>query len=80
MGVLDVPGARLYFETHGGGPLMVMVPGANGTADSFNRVTDHLAAHYTVVTYDRRGFSRSRPDCRRQRQSLWHDSSWRRVE
>ena len=35
MGVLDVPGARLYYETHGGGPLMVMVPGATGTADSF---------------------------------------------
>ena len=60
MGFLDVAGARLYFETHGSGPLMVMVPGATGTADSFNRVKDHLAAHYTVVSYDRRGFSRSR--------------------
>src|SRR5919197_3852675 len=62
MSILEVPGARLYFEIHGNGPLMVMVPGATGTADSFNRVKDHLAAHYTVVTYDRRGFSRSQLD------------------
>ena len=48
MGFLAGAGARLYFETHGSGPLMVMVPGANGTAAIFNRVTAHLAAHYTV--------------------------------
>ena len=41
---------------------MLMVPGATGEADSFKMVTEHLAAHYTVVTYDRRGFSRSRLD------------------
>ena len=40
-------------------PVMLMVPGATGTADSFRRVTEHLAAHYTVVLYNRRGFSRS---------------------
>jgi acetyltransferase/esterase len=57
--ILEVPGARLYYETHGSGPVMLMVPGATGTADSFRRVTEHLAAHYTVVIYDRRGFSRS---------------------
>ena len=62
MGILDVPGARLYYETHGRGPLLLTVPGANGDADIFRMVTDHLAAHYTVVTYDRRGFSRSRLD------------------
>jgi pimeloyl-ACP methyl ester carboxylesterase len=41
---------------------MLMVPGAGGAADSFRRVTEHLAAHYTVVLYDRRGFSRSQLD------------------
>src|SRR5262245_53822427 len=58
--VLQVPGARLHYETRGSGPLMVMVPGANGEAGAFEAVAEHLAAHYTVVTYDRRGFSRSR--------------------
>ena len=62
MSILEVPGARLYYETHGSGPLMLMVPGANGEADIFKMVTEHLAAHYTVVTYDRRGFSRSQLD------------------
>jgi acetyltransferase/esterase len=57
--ILEVPDARLYYETHGSSPVMLMVPGATGTADSFRRVTEHLVAHYTVVIYDRRGFSRS---------------------
>jgi acetyltransferase/esterase len=59
---LKVPGARLYYETHGSGPVMLMIPGASGTADSFKGVTEHLVPHYTVVTYDRRGFSRSQLD------------------
>lgn len=62
MSILEVPGARLYYETHGSGPLMLMVPGANGVSDGFRMVTEYLAAHYTVVTYDRRGFSRSQLD------------------
>lgn len=59
MSNVEAPGARLYFEIHGGGPLMVMIPGANGAADAFRMAASHLAAHYTVVLYDRRGFSRS---------------------
>jgi len=62
MPILEVPGARLSYETHGSGPLLLMVPGASGSGDSFKRVTEHLAADYTVVTYDRRGFSRSHLD------------------
>ena len=60
MSILEVPDARLYYETRGGGPLMLMVPGTNGEADIFKMVAEHLVAHCTVVTYDRRGF------CRRQ--------------
>jgi pimeloyl-ACP methyl ester carboxylesterase len=59
---LDVPGARLYYETYGNGPLMVMIPGANGVADGFRMVAEQLAPHYTVLIYDRRGFSRSQLD------------------
>jgi acetyltransferase/esterase len=58
-GILEVPGAALYYETHGSGPLMLMIPGAAGTADAFRRVVQSLSASYTVVLYDRRGFSRS---------------------
>jgi pimeloyl-ACP methyl ester carboxylesterase len=60
--VLDVPGAHLCYQTHGSGPLMIMIPGASGVADGFRMVTEHLASHYTVLLYDRRGFSRSQVD------------------
>jgi len=59
MSHLRVPGARLYYETHGTGPCMVMIPGAGGTAGVFGMVAEQLATHFTVVLYDRRGFSRS---------------------
>ncbi|WP_067459820.1 alpha/beta fold hydrolase [Actinomadura macra] len=59
MSALDVPGARLYYECRGSGPTFVLVPGANGDARVFGKVAEHLAEHYTVITYDRRGFSRS---------------------
>lgn len=59
MSFLDVPGARLYYETHGRGPLMVLVPGASGTVKFGGVFTTEMAAVYTMVTYDRRGFSRS---------------------
>jgi len=62
MSILEVPGARLCYETHVSGLLMLMAPGASGGADIFKRVTEHLAAHNTVVTCDRRGFSRSQLD------------------
>src|SRR4051812_11714694 len=62
MTFLDVPGARLHYETDGTGPLIVMVPGASGAADPFRAVAGHLAARHTVALYDRRGFSRSRLD------------------
>jgi acetyltransferase/esterase len=57
--VLEVPGAALYYETHGRGPLLLMVPGSSGTGDGFREVARYLSARYRVVLYDRRGFSRS---------------------
>jgi acetyltransferase/esterase len=62
MSTLKVPGAMLSYEVTGSGPLLILIPGATGSADSFKSVTQHLAAYYTVLTYDRRGFSRSELD------------------
>lgn len=53
-------GAQLYYETHGAGPLMLLIPGANGDATVFELLAERLSTHYLVVIYDRRGFSRSR--------------------
>jgi len=62
MSSLDVPGAQLYYEATGAGPLFVLVPGAPGSADSYRMIARPLAEHYTVVAYDRRGFSHSALD------------------
>jgi pimeloyl-ACP methyl ester carboxylesterase len=61
MSYVDVPGARLYVEIEGTGPLLVMVPGAAGVADVFRPVAWSLTRHFTVLRYDRRGFGRSQP-------------------
>jgi pimeloyl-ACP methyl ester carboxylesterase len=62
MSLLEVPGARLYHETAGSGPPLVLIPGGNGTAHIFGALAQHLAERFTVITYDRRGFARSELD------------------
>jgi len=61
-GVLAVPGARLYFESVGSGPPLLLIPGGNGTAHIFGPIAQLLAERFTVITYDRRGFARSELD------------------
>jgi pimeloyl-ACP methyl ester carboxylesterase len=59
MSTLKVPGAQLYYEVEGSGPLLILIPGARGDGESFRPLASHLISQYQVVTYDRRGFSRS---------------------
>jgi pimeloyl-ACP methyl ester carboxylesterase len=56
---LDVDGATLYYEVRGGGPPLLMIPGGGGDAGYYTAVADILADQFTVITYDRRGNSRS---------------------
>ncbi|HKC74375.1 MAG TPA: alpha/beta hydrolase [Chloroflexota bacterium] len=61
---LRVPGASLYYkvrgsQVRGAGPVLLLIAGGVGDAESFNLVANHLVDHYTVVTYDRRGLARS---------------------
>lgn len=56
---LEVPGAQLYYETIGTGPLLLLISGGNGSGDLWRILADQLKSHFTVVIYDRRGFSRS---------------------
>ncbi|WP_226534572.1 alpha/beta fold hydrolase [Streptomyces daghestanicus] len=58
-GTLAVPGATLYFETRGEGPLLLLIGGGNSDAAVFKRVAAVLARSHRVVTYDPRGNSRS---------------------
>src|SRR6266542_2165808 len=62
MSTLNVPGAKLNYEVSGHGPLLILIPGAAGTGEVFRPLIGPLAERYQVVTYDRRGFSRSELD------------------
>jgi pimeloyl-ACP methyl ester carboxylesterase len=58
---LEVPGAHLYYEVRGRGPLVVLV-GAPMDARPFGPLADLLAGDYTVLTTDPRGINRSPVD------------------
>jgi pimeloyl-ACP methyl ester carboxylesterase len=60
-GRLDVPGAHLYYEVRGSGPLVALVA-APMDATSFAPLADLLATDHTVLTTDPRGINRSRVD------------------
>src|SRR6266498_2014134 len=59
---LKVPGATLYHELRGSGPVLLMIPGGPADASVFTPIASLLADRYAVVTYDTRGNSRSRLD------------------
>jgi pimeloyl-ACP methyl ester carboxylesterase len=57
--MLKVPGAAIYYETWGKGPLLLIIPGGPQDAGVFSDIARNLADRYTVVPYDPRGNSRS---------------------
>jgi pimeloyl-ACP methyl ester carboxylesterase len=59
---LNVPGATLYYEIQGTGPVLLMIPGGAADAGIFAGLASFLTDRYTVVAYDPRGNSRSVPD------------------
>lgn len=60
IGSLPVPGATLHYQLQGSGPLLLISQSGEGDADRTVDLVPHLAGTYTVLTYDRRGLSRSR--------------------
>ena len=56
---LKVPGATLYYEVCGSGPVLLCIPGGPTDAGMFSDLSERLADRYTVVCYDPRGHSRS---------------------
>ncbi len=59
---LTVPGAHLYYEFTGSGPVLLLIHGAPADAGVFAPIVDLLAKDYTVVRYDTRGISRSQDE------------------
>jgi pimeloyl-ACP methyl ester carboxylesterase len=56
---LKVPGASIYYEVHGSGPLLLIIPGGPQDAGVFSDISRLMADRHTVVAYDPRGNSRS---------------------
>lgn len=54
-----VEDGELYVRSTGEGPLLLLIAGGLGSADTFRAMTKLLAEDHTVVTYDRRGHFRS---------------------
>jgi len=62
-GTVEANHTRLYYEVRGSGPSLLFIPGAEGDAGEYARVADLLQDAFTIVSYDRRAFSRSpRPE------------------
>ncbi|MEU7739242.1 alpha/beta hydrolase [Nonomuraea sp. NPDC049158] len=61
-GMLRVAGAHLYFEVRGTGPVLLISQSGEGDAGRSVDLVDRLVSDHTVITYDRRGLSRSTLD------------------
>ncbi len=57
--LLEVNEVKIYHEVRGSGPSVLFIAGATGDCGHFQRVAELLSDEFTVVTYDRRGNSRS---------------------
>jgi pimeloyl-ACP methyl ester carboxylesterase len=62
MPTLDLPDGRLYYEVRGSGPALLLIPTGNGDAGPLVPLAECLADRYTVISYDKRGYSRSTLD------------------
>lgn len=58
-GTVHNEGDDLYYEVRGAGPPLLMIHGGIIDASGFSRAADLLADAWSVITYDRRGYSRS---------------------
>jgi pimeloyl-ACP methyl ester carboxylesterase len=56
---VGVVGGSLWYRTQGRGPALILMGGGPSNADTLEPLASRLADDFTVVTYDRRGYSRS---------------------
>lgn len=59
METLQLTGADVRYHKVGKGPVLILIPGANGTGDIYMPLAKQLADHFTVIAVDRRGFGKS---------------------
>ncbi|WP_020502032.1 alpha/beta fold hydrolase [Sciscionella marina] len=58
-GTVDVRGAQLYYEVRGQGDPLLLIQGGISDAAATAQLAAELAERYQVISYDRRGISRS---------------------
>lgn len=56
METLELQGAKLRYHKVGNGPVLILIPGANGTGDIYMPLAKQLQEKFTVVAVDRRGY------------------------
>lgn len=54
--------SRLYFETHGDGEPLILIPGFASGAWSWFRQIEKLSKNFRVITFDPRGIGKSKND------------------
>ncbi len=59
METLELKGAKLRYHKVGNGPVLICIPGANGTGDIYMPLAQQLKGKFTVVAVDRRGYGQS---------------------
>ena len=59
MGTITVSGTRLYYEDTGDGPPILLIPPSGSTASTWGALSDELVGAGRVISYDRRGYTRS---------------------
>lgn len=59
METLELQGAKLRYHQVGQGPVLIFIPGANGTGNIFLPLAEQLKDHFTVVAVDRRDYGES---------------------
>lgn len=59
MGTVEIGGFDLFYEEWGEGPPVLLVHGTQPDGDVWGESFEELASDHRVVSYDRRGFSRS---------------------
>ncbi len=59
VGTIEANGAEFHYELRGSGPRLLFIPGAEGDAEEYLRVVQALEDRFSILSYDRRAFSRS---------------------
>ncbi len=67
--------SRIYYEAHGTGAPVLLLPGFAGSVDEHAALRDALAAHYRVITADLPGSGRSQPQPRAYTATYYEDDA-----